>query len=160
MCGGVEVSVEDIVYTVASELPDGVTISGGEPFLQAEDLAKLVKELKDLGFPIMVYTGYRYETLLELARGNESIKVALENIDVLIDGEYIQEEDHNEKWRGSANQRFIMLSSYYDVSDFEGYGRDVEFRIVEDVLSMIGVPSKAAKEVMDNMKETDYESEI
>ena len=53
---------------------------------------------------IWLYTGYVYEDLNDLQR-----KV-LENVDVLIDGPYIQEQrDITLPFRGSKNQRILYM---------------------------------------------------
>ena len=55
---------EDIIHTPHIE---GITISGGEPFLQAGALSRLINTIlqrKKLG--VIVYTGYVYEEILDL----------------------------------------------------------------------------------------------
>ena len=79
---------------------DGFTITGGDPFYQAEDLQKLLCLLKTISDDIIVYTGYRY---------NELKPDTLENISVLIDGEYIEELNDNSLLRGSSNQKIHIL---------------------------------------------------
>jgi len=86
----------------------GITFSGGEPFLQAHELSKLAKQVKEFGWDIVTYTGYTYEDLK--ASPNEDIQSLLHFTDYLIDGLYIHElRDLNLKFRGSSNQRFIKL---------------------------------------------------
>ena len=86
----------------------GITFSGGHPF-ESENLNDVTKLLKDIKqkFPqkdIWLYTGYVYEDLNDLQR-----KV-LENVDVLIDGPYIQEQrDITLPFRGSKNQRILYM---------------------------------------------------
>jgi len=63
---GVEVSVEDVIEKVRRNyLIDGVCITGGEPLLQFDELLKLVKGLKDLGFAVKVDTNGYYPDRLE-----------------------------------------------------------------------------------------------
>lgn len=85
---------------------DGITITGGEPFDQTEELAEMIS-----CFPkkpeILVFTGYRYEELIEKPEAQKF----LELVDVLIDGEYIDEKNDNEAvLRGSVNQRIHYLN--------------------------------------------------
>lgn len=82
----------------------GVTFSGGHP-LENENIAEvynLCKEIKE-NFPtkdIWLYTGYIFE--------NIDSYLIMKYIDVLVDGEYIEEQrDLRLKWRGSRNQRVI-----------------------------------------------------
>jgi anaerobic ribonucleoside-triphosphate reductase activating protein len=41
-------------------LLDGITLSGGEPFEQPEVFGELARRCKELGYHVMVYTGYTF----------------------------------------------------------------------------------------------------
>ncbi len=70
---------------------DGVTILGGEPFAQTDGLLALVKELRKQGCPhIVCYSGYTLEALLEKSAKQPAIAAGLNEIDILIDGAYIE----------------------------------------------------------------------
>jgi anaerobic ribonucleoside-triphosphate reductase activating protein len=87
----------------------GLTFSGGHPLEPEnfETVINLAKEIKEK-FPtkdIWLYTGYLYEELYY-----KQISRILLYIDVLIDGEFIEEQkDLTLKWRGSKNQRVINV---------------------------------------------------
>ncbi|MDR3329913.1 MAG: radical SAM protein [Mycoplasmataceae bacterium] len=54
------------------------------------------------------YTGYTFDELLKISKSNIHIKIMLNNLDVLIDGRFIEEQkDEHLKFRGSTNQRVI-----------------------------------------------------
>jgi len=87
-------------------LLDGLTLSGGEPFSQAEDCAKLARAAHDMGLSVWCYTGWTLEQLQTMPEA----AVLLREIDVLVDGVYIDaQHSFDLKWRGSANQRIIEL---------------------------------------------------
>jgi len=87
----------------------GVTFSGGEPFLQAGALVKIATAVKHLGLDITVYTGYTYEELI--IRHDEHTQALLALADYLIDGSYIHKlRDIGLKFRGSVNQRIIDMN--------------------------------------------------
>jgi anaerobic ribonucleoside-triphosphate reductase activating protein len=90
---------------------DGVSILGGEPFAQAEGLLALVKELRLKGCRhIVCYSGYTYEALMEKAVAQPSIACVLDELDILIDGPYVESlADSAGAWTGSGNQRVIDL---------------------------------------------------
>lgn len=92
---------------------DGVTVLGGEPFAQSDGLLALVKELRDQGCPhIVCYSGYTIETLREKAVKQPSIGEILGEIDILIDGAYIESLAAGAGlWTGSGNQRVIDLAA-------------------------------------------------
>ena len=86
----------------------GVTFSGGDPIEQAHSFAYMAKAFKKANLNIWCYTGYTFEKLLELMKKNENIRMLLNNIDVLVDGNYEDElHDPTLKWKGSSNQRVI-----------------------------------------------------
>lgn len=86
---------------------DGVTILGGEPFDQSEQVAELVSRLNLLGFHITVYSGYTMEVLMQ--RRTPSIDYILTHIDLLIDGPFVASvSDRASEYRGSRNQRLIF----------------------------------------------------
>lgn len=106
--GGELADTDTLLEKVKSNpLLDGVTFSGGEPFCQAEPLAKLGREVKKLGMNVITYTGYTFEQLYNERDKNNWDKL-LEVTDYLIDGPFILEQkDWEIKFRGSSNQRYI-----------------------------------------------------
>lgn len=136
---------------------EGLTISGGEPMLQAGALARMVaaiRRVRDTG--VIVYTGFVYETLLEKARQDAGIRQLLGQIDLLIDGPYIRERDHGEPYRGSANQRLLALTGRYrkelDTYYAGGQGRQIELQLSGRQTMLVGVPSRDQAEIWKNIK--------
>ena len=80
----------------------GVTFTGGDPLhpRNREKIFELCKYIHNkFHKSIWIYTGYKYEELNEKQ---------LTNIDVLVDGEFIEEQKSLFKhWAGSSNQRVI-----------------------------------------------------
>lgn len=94
-------TIFEMVKAISKEhTVDGFTITGGDPFYQPEDLKKLLDMLKAISNDIIVYTGYKHYEL----KPDE-----LENISVLIDGEYIEELNDNSLLKGSSNQEVYIL---------------------------------------------------
>ena len=98
-------SVDSIVsFYLKQELQSGITISGGDPFFQFEELLKLLQELKKYNINIWVYTGFTYEYLLQ------NYNKHLQYIDILVDGLYIDKlRDTSLLFRGSSNQRLVNV---------------------------------------------------
>jgi len=87
----------------------GITFSGGEPFIQAAELALAAFEAHRIGWDVVTYTGYVYEDLLK--NPDADVQALLSMSDMLIDGPYIHEKrDIGLKFRGSENQRLIDLN--------------------------------------------------
>lgn len=83
----------------------GLSVLGGEPIDQWWDLTLFLSQVKRR-YPdkeIWMWTGYKYDEL-------EHVPI-LKLIDVLVDGEFIEEQkDLRLEFRGSRNQRIIRLS--------------------------------------------------
>lgn len=104
--GGEELPVAEIAARAGQDpLVRGVTLSGGEPFAQAEPCAALAGLLKSRGYELAAYTGYTFE---ELLAGTPAQKELLRQLDILVDGPFRQAECSLElRFRGSANQRIL-----------------------------------------------------
>lgn len=129
-------------YVVRVPMADGITITGGDPFEQPEELLKLVKELKELGYEdILVYSGYTIEALrLKGDIYNEILTI----IGVLIDGEYIDDLNDNKSIRGSSNQRIhILKQSLLDrYRNCEEWKRKTQLLLNNNSIQAIGLPIK------------------
>lgn len=100
----------DLVKEAIDELEgqDGFTFSGGDPMFQPEACVEIAKYVKKKGLNIWVYTGFTYEELMDMSKEKSIYKEFLNNIDVLVDGRFRQEEkDLSLLFRGSRNQRLI-----------------------------------------------------
>jgi anaerobic ribonucleoside-triphosphate reductase activating protein len=127
---------------------EGITISGGEPFLQAGALAVFLREIKERrDYGVILYTGFVYEDLLTRSEEDRGLAALLGLTDLLIDGPYKPELDDGRPYRGSSNQRFVQLSERYaDVFDtyYNGSeGRKIEVNFSGTGTTLVGVPSKS-----------------
>lgn len=103
--GGYDYSIDDVKEYLANDhLLSGITLSGGEPFLQTEKCAEIARYAKELGLNVWVYSGFTYENLLK-----DVNKIALlQYCDALVDGRFVLEEkDESLIFKGSRNQRII-----------------------------------------------------
>ncbi len=103
--GGKIIDTDEIISAIKKNpLLDGITLTGGEPFLQINSANEIARAAKNFGLNVWCYTGFTFE---ELPPDAEPL---LKNIDVLIDGKFIQEQlDLDLQFRGSRNQRIIDL---------------------------------------------------
>lgn len=107
--GGEYIEIDDVLKELKKNtLLDGVTLSGGDPFEQADSFAQLAREVKKMGKNVVTYTGYTFEQLIKFSSEREGYKELLENTDILIDGPFVLEQRSLQlKFRGSKNQRII-----------------------------------------------------
>lgn len=109
MSGGREVSVQELLTSIRNNpLLDGITLSGGEPLVQAEACLNLCLKVKQMGLSVWLYTGYTFEWIM--SDGSEAQRMLVAQADVLVDGRFILEERSLELFfRGSKNQRLIDI---------------------------------------------------
>lgn len=102
-----QLELEEVVKDIESNpMLDGITLSGGDPFYQADACAELIKSIKSKREDITVwaYTGFTWE---ELIKSPEMLNLA-KLCDVIVDGRYIENKRKLElEFRGSSNQRLI-----------------------------------------------------
>lgn len=90
----------------------GLTVTGGEPFQQPDAVRALLSEVRTQAarqgrqVDILVYSGYTYAALTR--RAGAAAVLAL--CDTVITGPYIDRLNPGGAWRGSANQKLIVLT--------------------------------------------------
>ena len=143
---GYFISAEELFQEISSTPKlTGITISGGEPFLQADEIVKLIRLIKaQTNLDIMMYSGYTLDELRSWQ--NSAVEEILSNIDLLIDGEYIEKYNNNTLYRGSDNQIIHYMSNKYlpfkDKIE-AAHNRSVEFICRDnDELFLVGLPAK------------------
>lgn len=103
--------IDQILSLMAPDYIQGLSLLGGEPFEPENQAAvlELVRQMKER-FPekdLWCYSGYLFEGLRDGRVGDHS-RSLLEQLDVLVDGPFIQDQkDLGLRFRGSRNQRVI-----------------------------------------------------
>lgn len=110
-------------------LLQGVTLSGGEPFMQAGALAPFARAIRARGGDVIVYSGFTYKQLKLMAEGRSpgekfsrmpsfkpdaaGVRALLDACDLLIDGPFVVSlRNIDLLFRGSSNQRLLALSEH------------------------------------------------
>lgn len=111
---------------------EGVTFSGGEPFWQAPALAVLAHKVKAAGLNVMAFTGFTLEQLKD-AYAPAGAKDLLEQLDILIDGPYVEAlaVNSSDSPVSSSNQRVHIFNPAF--KDQITWASDqVEIHILKD----------------------------
>lgn len=107
--GGCEADTEALAESILNDkYIDGVTISGGDPFLQPDALKDLLERLEQK-MNVWVYTGFTFEQVWFAHRNSKRYPLHL--IDVLVDGKFEESRKGNDLYRGSSNQRLIDVKA-------------------------------------------------
>lgn len=121
-----ESAKQEIFNELSKDYISGITFSGGDPLYEynLDEVLKLVKQIRN-SYPdktIWLYTGFEWNSLMSkicqptfpdkdferIIEIHKKRKEIISNVDVLVDGEYIDEQkDLTLKWRGSKNQNCI-----------------------------------------------------
>lgn len=121
---------------------DGVTFSGGEPFLQASELsglARLIKENSSLD--LQIFSGFTKEEL-----NSDLYADLLKYTDILVAGRFDNSKPNN-------NQKIHLLNKNVDTWGFNN--SDVEIEITEDMnIKFTGYPTdELISEIKENINE-------
>lgn len=124
---------EQIISYLDKPYVKGLTLLGGEPFERENQIALLpfLKEVRRRlpDKDIWAFSGYDFEKDITgyMCREWEATKELLSCIDVLVDGEFIEEQKSlNLRFKGSANQRTILVQESLEVGKVVLYDLEVQ----------------------------------
>ena len=127
---------------MADAAVSGLTLSGGEPMLQAGALAGMVRAARaQRDVTVICYSGHTLGELREHPPGH-GVAELLEQLDVLIDGPYIAAANDGAGLRGSSNQVVHHLTGRLmemRLAPFRG-PRTAEIRVRDRSVLLVGVP--------------------
>ena len=124
------------------EAVEGLTFSGGEPMLQAAALAEVARRARQArDVTLICFTGFELQQLKRRPPG-AGVDELLAQVDVLIDGRYVEARDDGRGLRGSDNQQVHHLTDRLARSgyDFVGRPRTAEIKVSGHEAYLIGVP--------------------
>ena len=128
----------EIFELIKNSSVSGVTITGGDPLEQPEELLELLILLESLNLSkgIILFTGF---TIDEINK-DFLLRKSLGYIDVLIDGRFENDKRISSSLRGSENQNIIYFSSKIKEEELN-IDQEVEVCLEGDKISVTGFPS-------------------
>lgn len=117
---------------------EGVSFSGGEPFEQAEALAVVARHARSKGLSTLSWSGF-VRRHLEGERGPPGANAFIAELDVLIDGPFLDTKVNGDPLRGSSNQVIHRLTERYAEADFD------QQRVID-----VQLPRKDGEEIIIN----------
>lgn len=104
--GGNPTTLPKLMERVLAERFD-VTLTGGDPLMNPEATAALIREIKSHGLGVWLYTGYTVEQIL----ANPRLLAAAAEADAVVEGPFVESlRDTDLQFRGSSNQRIVCIS--------------------------------------------------
>ena len=137
-----ELSPTQIFELIKNFNVEGVTISGGDPLEQEEELLELLFLLREIKLHkgIILFTGFSRNEIRE----NPIREKCLSYIDVLIDGRYEEELKTDSSLRGSSNQEFYFFSDKISREELF-FDQEIELSLENDKIVMTGFPNVSRK---------------
>lgn len=146
-----DISVKELLTLIHSidGSVDGFTLTGGEPFLQKQDLLELILALQHISSDILVYTGFEMGELT--AESDPYITKILSSIAVLVDGAYMDELNNGCVLRGSSNQQIHILSDVHEKKylKYLDQPRTMQNIMAKNTAISIGLPLRGVKQKLD-----------
>lgn len=143
LSAGQQLTVSDIIKQIPPDI-SGVTISGGEPFLQPKFLLELVQQLRLSDYSIAIFSGFYLKEIEKMTLGLH----ILAQIDALIDGRFDETAMATMGLHGSNNQTIHLFTSRYTENDFSL--RSTEIWI--DAAGNIQITGFPTKNLLDQIK--------
>ncbi|MDE6255311.1 MAG: anaerobic ribonucleoside-triphosphate reductase activating protein [Muribaculaceae bacterium] len=100
---GIPYTIDKLMQIIEEEDFD-VTLSGGDPLYHPKFVKELIERIHHSGHDVWIYTGFRWEEIIE----SEELFEAAKEADVIVDSPFILAlRDTDLLFRGSSNQRII-----------------------------------------------------
>lgn len=142
--GGKPLSSKKIINTLKENDLDGVTLHGGEPLDQADNLLQIIRDIKSIGKTVILFTGYTKKEL-------HDNRLKIWNLsDIVVAGRFqLKKRNVFLQFRGSTNQRvYTHRGKYKNYKLKDGYttaiftidengNMDVNGFLTEDILKLI-----------------------
>ena len=162
---------DEVISALDKPYIKGLTLLGGEPMHpnNQEEVAKLVERVKK-EFPekdIWLFTGFDFnkDILNKMYKFIPTTKKIIDNIDVLVDGKFVDElKNVKQYFRGSENQRIIDVQKSLEnmeVTLYDKYIEDMKWNHIPiDNLKLDNIPEEGKEIIIKRKEEIEKENQI
>jgi anaerobic ribonucleoside-triphosphate reductase activating protein len=105
--------VAEVMRRILATGTMGLTVSGGEPFQQADAVVVLLEEARAAGLSTLLFTGLAWEEVQRLPQAPRILR----SVDVLLAGRYVATQRVATELRGSANKTLHLLSPRHTLEE-------------------------------------------
>lgn len=162
---------DEVISAIDKPYIKGLTLLGGEPMHpnNQEEVAKLVERVKK-EFPekdIWLFTGFDFnkDILNKMYKFIPTTKKIIDNIDVLVDGKFVDElKNVKQYFRGSENQRIIDVQKSLEnmeVTLYDKYIEDMKWNHIPiDNLKLDNIPEEGKEIILKRKEEIEKENQV
>lgn len=162
---------DEVISALDKPYIKGLTLLGGEPMHpnNQEEVAKLVERVKK-EFPekdIWLFTGFDFnkDILNKMYKFIPTTKKIIDNIDVLVDGKFVDElKNVKQYFRGSENQRIIDVQKSLEnmeVTLYDKYIEDMKWNHIPiDNLKLDNIPEEGKEIIIKRKEEIEKENQV
>lgn len=162
---------DEVISAIDKPYIKGLTLLGGEPMHpnNQEEVAKLVERVKK-EFPekdIWLFTGFDFnkDILNKMYKFIPTTKKIIDNIDVLVDGKFVDElKNVKQYFRGSENQRIIDVQKSLEnmeVTLYDKYIEDMKWNHIPiDNLKLDNIPEEGKEIIIKRKEEIEKENQV
>lgn len=133
---------KSIMKNIELKRIDGVTVTGGEPLLQARELLEFIEYFKTFTKDILIFTGFSED---EIRLSDDYVHKCVEESAIIVAGEYIDElNDNTTPLIASSNQKIIwgndvLITKY---TEYMKIGRQIQNIYYNDNLISVGIHNR------------------
>ena len=139
--GGSHWEVKELAeYCAQISEVEGITLLGGEPLQQPEEVKLFLQELREIcGHSVMLFSGYTWKYIKKQPLHSEIVSMC----DLVVAGPFIQKyTPTTRRWIGSENQTIHFITERYQhlQGDWDQHRNEVEFHVKEGEIIVNGTP--------------------
>lgn len=140
---GFEMTQEELADAIIHARAEGLTLLGGEPLDQADDLEQMLQHLRNQSYQgIILFTGYTWSQIT----AKPARAAVVELCDLVIAGPFeVASAPGCRRWIGSDNQTLHSITGFYDglVENWPKFVKEIEIVIGDEELLVNGTPLAA-----------------
>lgn len=147
--GGYAREIDALIKDILAAEVDGVTFLGGEPFEQAEGLARVAQACQKAKLNVLIFSGFTLKVLRSRAAHDPHVAALLQRADVLVDGPYQAALSPDpRRFVGSSNQEIHHLTDAISAEAWRRGAERVEIRLVGGEIHINGWPAPGTEGVI------------
>lgn len=149
------VDIQTLANKINNYPTEKLTISGGEPLDQVENLIHLLNLIRYTKSDILLYTGYILKNFIK--QNPLQWEKLRKLVDVIIDGPFIWSKESQYIWKGSDNQKMYILNkkllNIYKQYKNQTKNKNLQIIEADNEFFLVGIPfQKDSQKIINYLK--------